>query len=484
MTRVAARQYAARSRAAVADHEPEAASPRWVRPARAPAPAVPGAMTGRVGGRWSIGGVALGPPSARQPLLGAPTDAAEHEADRMAAGALGGRTLGGQALGVGALDVQALGGRALGVQALGVPGGEQRTVGSGQAPGRIGPTAGDGIEAVAREPGRPLPADIGGRFGQRFGFDFGSVRIHDGAQADRTARAIGADAYSLGPHLAFARGSYEPGSVRGQALLAHELAHVVQHARTGGPPVIRRSLAGTLIGGGIGAAVGGVALGLLGSLLGPAGAVAGAILGGLGGAALGGWLGDKASTDSRGLTQPEKDAATTIFHTSVDLGAVEIRRGSLLSGGNTARTSGNLINLPDAYFVGKTMQLTPAGSLVLIHELVHVWQYQHGGFSYIELSLVPQAVAGSRGISRNAAYNWRNSEESGIPWERWNAEEQAECISDYNEAVQRMNADQYDSDPTHDRLKDFETITRAEPYLLKLQAGVGAPGSKAAPAGR
>lgn len=451
MGQVAARQYAARSPAAAADREPDAASPRAARPARAFARAVPGAIAGGAGGRWSIGGVALGPPAARQPLLGAPTDAAEREADRMAI-------------------------KVLGVQALGV-------AGLGQAPGRIGPTAGDGIDAVAREPGRPLPASISRPFGQRFGFDFGSVRIHDGAQADRSARTIGADAYSLGPHLAFARGSYDPGSLRGQALLAHELAHVVQHARSGGPPVIRRSLAGTLIGGGIGAAVGGVALGLLGSLLGPAGAVAGAILGGLGGAALGGWLGDKASTDSRGLTQPEKDAATTIFHTSVDLGAVEIRRGSLLSGGNTPRTSGNLINLPDAYFVGKTMQLTPAGSLVLIHELVHVWQYQHGGFSYIESSLVPQAVAGSRGISRNAAYNWRNAEDSGIPWERWNAEDQAECISDYNEAVQRMNADQYDSDPTHDRLKDVETITRAEPYLLKLQAGVGAPGSKPAPGG-
>src|SRR5271163_62150 len=148
MTRVAARQYAARSRAAVADHEPEAASPRWVRPASAPAPAVPGAMTGRAGGRWSIGGVALGPPPAHQPLLGAPTDAEEHEADRMAAGALG-------------------------VRALDVPGGEQRAVGSGKASERIRPTAGEGIGAVAREPGRPLPADIGGSFGQRFGFDFG-----------------------------------------------------------------------------------------------------------------------------------------------------------------------------------------------------------------------------------------------------------------------------------------------------------------------
>ena len=57
----------------------------------------------------------------------------------------------------------------------------------------------------------------------RFGYDFGRVRIHADAQADASARAVGAHAYTVGDHIVFAAGR----SPRGP-LLAHELAHVVQ----------------------------------------------------------------------------------------------------------------------------------------------------------------------------------------------------------------------------------------------------------------
>jgi hypothetical protein len=382
--------------------------------------------------------------------LGASSDAAEQEADGMAAGALN-------------------------TPQIGV-----RAAAPDPVHGRIGQTAREEIVAVNRDPGTALPSDIRSAFDRRYGFDFSEVRIHAGEQADRAAQAVGAQAFSLGPHLVFAKGAYDPRSQAGTALLAHELAHVIQHARAGvEPPVLRRSLLGTSIGAGVGAAVGGVALGLLGSLLGPAGAVLGAIVGAVGGGLLGGWIGDKASSQSRKLTQPEKDAAKVIFRTSVDLDVVEIRRGSFLSGGATPRTSGNIINMSDDQFVGNTLTLTPDGALTLIHELVHVWQYQHGGFKYVESSLVPQAVAGSRGISRNVAYNWRDSVNNSIPWERWNAEQQAQCISDYNEAQRRIDADNYSGGDQ--LLKDIDTVTLAEPYLDKLRAGIGAPGSKPPP---
>jgi hypothetical protein len=391
------------------------------------------------------------PGARRLPVLGLADDSAEQEADRMAS------------------DV------------FGLRGGIVRASAPEPVQGRARTEAEMQIAAATRAPGRPLPPGLGDEFGKRFAFDFTSVRIHDGAEAARTARIVGADAYSLGANIAFADGRYDPGTTKGQALLAHELAHVVQQSRGGGRPVIRRSLAGALIGAGIGAVAGGVLFGALGSLAGPAGAAIGGVLGALGGAALGGWLGDKVSSDSRPLSQPEKDAAKLIFRESLNMDSVSIRRGSFLSGGDTARTSGNTINLPDSYFTGKTLNLTPDGSLTLIHELVHVWQYQHGGFSYIESSLVPQAVAGSRGMSRNVAYDWRNADGSGIPWERWNAEDQAECISDYNAAGHRIEADQYPSPPNGEQLADIETVTRAEPYLAKLRAGVGAPGSKPEP---
>jgi len=57
-----------------------------------------------------------------------------------------------------------------------------------------------------------------------FDFDFASVRVHEGEQAS----AAGADAYAQGTDLHFAPGQYDPGSSRGQELIGHELAHVVQ----------------------------------------------------------------------------------------------------------------------------------------------------------------------------------------------------------------------------------------------------------------
>lgn len=66
--------------------------------------------------------------------------------------------------------------------------------------------------------------------GQRFGHDFANVRIHTDRTAADTAHAIGARAFTVGRHIAFADGEYTGGGLR---LLAHELAHAVQQDRAG-----------------------------------------------------------------------------------------------------------------------------------------------------------------------------------------------------------------------------------------------------------
>ena len=63
---------------------------------------------------------------------------------------------------------------------------------------------------------------------QRFGHDFGRVRIHADGKADASARAVGASAYAVGPHIVFARGQYAPATKAGEMVLAHELTHVLQ----------------------------------------------------------------------------------------------------------------------------------------------------------------------------------------------------------------------------------------------------------------
>jgi hypothetical protein len=88
--------------------------------------------------------------------------------------------------------------------------------------------------------GRPLDAMERGFFEPRFGRDLSEVRIHTGPRADSAATGIGALAYTIGQHIAFAAEQYQPDSDAGLRLLAHELTHAVQQ-RAAGPKLRRKS---------------------------------------------------------------------------------------------------------------------------------------------------------------------------------------------------------------------------------------------------
>jgi len=64
----------------------------------------------------------------------------------------------------------------------------------------------------------------------RFGHDFRNVRVHNDRQANASARAMNALAYTVGHNVVFAKSQYAPSGRVGQTLLAHELAHVVQQS--------------------------------------------------------------------------------------------------------------------------------------------------------------------------------------------------------------------------------------------------------------
>jgi hypothetical protein len=76
--------------------------------------------------------------------------------------------------------------------------------------------------------GQPLDATSRSRMGSAFGYDFGAVRVHADASAAAAAQSLNARAFTLGTHVAFGAGQYRPGDLVGDALIAHELAHVVQ----------------------------------------------------------------------------------------------------------------------------------------------------------------------------------------------------------------------------------------------------------------
>lgn len=61
-----------------------------------------------------------------------------------------------------------------------------------------------------------------------FGYDFSKVRVHNGENAARSAKSVNAVAYTIGNDIMFGEGHYQPNTLEGRRLLAHELTHVVQ----------------------------------------------------------------------------------------------------------------------------------------------------------------------------------------------------------------------------------------------------------------
>ncbi|AFO58500.1 MULTISPECIES: DUF4157 domain-containing protein [unclassified Natrinema] len=86
----------------------------------------------------------------------------------------------------------------------------------------------DPVREVLQSTGRPLDDGIQQAMEERMGDSFGDVRIHADATAANACEAINARAFTVGNHIAFNHGEYDPESPAGQHILAHELAHVRQ----------------------------------------------------------------------------------------------------------------------------------------------------------------------------------------------------------------------------------------------------------------
>lgn len=70
--------------------------------------------------------------------------------------------------------------------------------------------------------------------------------------------------------------------------------------------------------------------------------------------------------------------------------------------------------------------LSPHGWRVLLHEAVHVWQFQRTGSGYLSRALGAQLVHGSHGVGSGQAYDWLHAAEQGNRFADMNPESQAE----------------------------------------------------------
>ena len=103
-------------------------------------------------------------------------------------------------------------------------------------------TAPPPVAAVLRSAGHPLDQGVRSTFEGAFGQDLSRVRLHSDESAATAAAAVRARAFTVGRHIVFGRGQHAPHTPRGNDLIAHELAHVVQQS-TEGPqarPVLQR----------------------------------------------------------------------------------------------------------------------------------------------------------------------------------------------------------------------------------------------------
>lgn len=124
--------------------------------------------------------------------------------------------------------------------------------------------------------------------------------------------------------------------------------------------------------------------------------------------------------DKRPLSEIELQAARKVFVSSLDYLLVRIEKmGTILEliNGSRAYTAGNSINLPSKAYAYPNQY-----THIVIHELVHVWQYQHGGWGYVPNALWAQTLGDG--------YDFAKALRDGKPWTKMNPEQQAQMIQD------------------------------------------------------
>lgn len=76
--------------------------------------------------------------------------------------------------------------------------------------------------------GSTLSGHVRHYFTSRFGHDFSRVKVHTDADAMKISEDINARAFTVGQHVFFGPGQYNPATDSGRRLLGHELTHTVQ----------------------------------------------------------------------------------------------------------------------------------------------------------------------------------------------------------------------------------------------------------------
>ena len=84
------------------------------------------------------------------------------------------------------------------------------------------------VHGVVSAGGSALAPAVRADMETSLGHDFADVRVHTDGAAHQSAKAVNAQAYTVGNNVVFQQGKYQPDTDQGRHMLAHELTHVVQ----------------------------------------------------------------------------------------------------------------------------------------------------------------------------------------------------------------------------------------------------------------
>lgn len=131
------------------------------------------------------------------------------------------------------------------------------------------------------------------------------------------------------------------------------------------------------------------------------------------------------------LLPAEREFLEAFWGPGLDLERLHLRVGGPASWGSTRVVEATIFFDVRTNFPHR--RKTPAGRSLLVHEAVHVWQFQHRGWRYALGALAEQASAWLSTGSRRRAYHYGLSPER--PLQTYGYEQQAQMIQDYFDLV-------------------------------------------------
>jgi hypothetical protein len=84
------------------------------------------------------------------------------------------------------------------------------------------------LDVVGQGGGNPLNGSLKNEMEGRLGADFSDVKVHTDSKASESARAVQANAYTVGSDVVVRQDRWSPETDDGKKTIAHELTHVVQ----------------------------------------------------------------------------------------------------------------------------------------------------------------------------------------------------------------------------------------------------------------